>query len=273
MRISCLPVSFFDDILKGAMTIKEWASLGREAGLDAIDLNIILFKDQPLDRVKALRGEIEEEGMTVEMVTTYSDFCHPDPLQCQREMEYAERDISLTALMGGKYLRILAGQAHPGVSYRERKQDIIESLKKAASMAETRGVQLLFENHSKPGAWKYPDISHPTEIFLDIAEAIKDTGIGINFDTANTLAYGDDPIPVLMEVLDRVETVHAADTRVTGALEPVLLGEGLVPFPRIFSILKKNGFDGLISIEEASKTGKDAVKKARDFVYKTWGDV
>jgi hypothetical protein len=38
MKLSCLPVSFFQDLLSGRMTILEWANLGEEEGLDAIDL-------------------------------------------------------------------------------------------------------------------------------------------------------------------------------------------------------------------------------------------
>lgn len=46
---------------------------------------------------------------------------------------------------------------------------------------------------------------YPTEIFLRIADAIKDTGIRINFDTANNLAYGDETVSVLKKIIKRMK--------------------------------------------------------------------
>ena len=107
-------------------------------------------------------------------------------------------------------MRIVAGQAHKGLNSNEGIRWVIENFKSASIVAEKYGIKLLYENHTKPGAWKYIDFSQPTEIFLEIAEGIKDTSIGINFDTANTIAYGDDPIPVLEQILDRVEIGRAS---------------------------------------------------------------
>ena len=46
---------------------------------------------------------------------------------------------------------------------------------------------------------------YPTEFFLRIADAIKDTGIRINFDTANNLAYGDETVSVLKKIIKRMK--------------------------------------------------------------------
>jgi sugar phosphate isomerase/epimerase len=75
---------------------------------------------------------------------------------------------------------------------------------------------------------------------------------------------------MLKEVIGRVVCVHAADTRVTGRLEPVVIGTGLVPFSDLFSFLKTSSFQGWISIEEASMTGAAGIKTAVDFVRATW---
>ena len=105
---------------------------------------------------------------------------------------------------------------------------------------------------------------------LYISEVGKE--LGINFDTANTLVAGDDPLPVLEAVMDRLVSVHAADTRRQGTLEPVVIGTGLVPFTEIFDALKGAGFDGWICIEEASGTGWKGVETAVSFVRQAWLD-
>jgi sugar phosphate isomerase/epimerase len=133
-------------------------------------------------------------------------------------------------------------------------------------------VKLVYENHAKPGAWQHTDFSHPTDIFLEIVERTANISLGVNWDTANTIGYGDEPIPVLKRVLNRVVSVHAADTSARGELKHVLLGTGLVPFKEMFQILRDAGLDGWICIEEASFKGSAGVRTAADFVRRVWNE-
>jgi sugar phosphate isomerase/epimerase len=131
-------------------------------------------------------------------------------------------------------------------------------------------VRLLYEDHSKPGAWDYYDFSYPVEIFLEICEGIRGTGVRLNFDTANIAALGVDPLSVLSKVYDRVETIHVSDIAEMGKFQPVLIGSGVVCFPAIFKYLKSKGFNNWLCIEEASFTGIEGIRKAVDYTRKTW---
>jgi len=270
MKLSCLPVSFFNDIQSGVMSIHDWAVMARAMGLDAIDLSIVLIRNHTPVYLRRLRDDLERENMPVVMVATYPDFTHPDPQQRKREVEYTRHDIAIASELGAKYLRVTAGQVHPETSQSQGIAWVVEDFKRIDEVASEFSVQLLFENHSKPGAWCNADFSHPTTVFQEIAEALQDTNIGVNFDTANTLVYGDDPIPVLRRVVKRVVTVHAADTAVRGQLKPVMIGTGIVPFNDIFLVLRENAFDGWICIEEASNLGKVGVIGAVKFVKSAW---
>lgn len=252
------------------MTIYDWGKEAVEAGLDGIDLSSLFIKTYTPVYLKNLKKDIEDAGTRVVMITAYPDFTHPHALERARQVEYLRSDIAAASYLGALYVRVTAGQAHPETGREQGIKWALEGLKKALPVADRFGIQLVYENHARPGAWEYIDFSHPTDIFLQIVEGTKDTNLGINFDTANTLAYGQDPLPVLERVLERVITVHAADTSVKGELKPVLLGQGLVPFKEIFGLLKKSGFDGWICLEEASGLGKEGVRRAARFVQNTW---
>jgi sugar phosphate isomerase/epimerase len=115
------------------------------------------------------------------------------------------------------------------------------------------------------------DFSNPPHIFLEIARQIKDTSIGINFDTANILVAGEDKtIEVLDKVIDKVKTIHVAETGTKGKMDPVPLGAGIVPFREIFSYLKSKNFDGWLCLEEWGNKGVDGVREAVGFVKETW---
>jgi sugar phosphate isomerase/epimerase len=272
VQLSCLPVSFFKDIQTGRLSIGEWAEMAKCEGLDAIDLSAILVANHTPACLRRVKSDLERAGMPVVMITTYPDFTHPLRAQREREMEYVRRDTALAADLGAKYLRILAGQAHPETAVDQGIEWVVENFKRLDEVAGRLGVTLLFENHSKPGAWDLWDFSHPTEVFLEILEKTTDTGIRINFDTANALVYGDQTYDILEASLPRLETVHIADTGALGKQVPVVIGDGIVRFDEVFARLKRAGFNGWFCIEEASGTGRSGLQKAVHFSRSTWAE-
>jgi len=271
MKMSCLSVSLFPAMLNGEMSIREYAKLCKSLGLDAFDLGLILLKNHTPKYIGQVKKDIAEEGIPLAMVTTYPDFTHPDPLQQEREFDFLVHDMALASAIGARFLRITAGQAHPGTSEEEGIMWTVDYFKKAAPISDKYGITLVYEDHSKPGAWDYMDFSNPPHIFLEIARQIKDTSIGINFDTANILVAGEDKtIEVLDKVIDKVKTIHVAETGTKGKMDPVPLGSGIVPFREIFSYLKSKNFDGWLCLEEWGNKGVDGVREGVDFIKETW---
>jgi sugar phosphate isomerase/epimerase len=270
MKLSCIPVSFFPDIIKGSMTIQEWARMGKDVGLDAIDLSILFMPDRSPAAVAGVRKVIEAEGMRVAMLASYPDFTHPDAAQRAREIALAQEVVKVAAGLGAEMVRVTAGQAHPETGREEGIRWAIEGLTQLTERTRKSGVRLVYENHGKPGCWTYTDFSQPPDIFLAILRGTADIGLGINFDTANATAFSQDPLGLLEQCIDRVVSVHAADTAVQGELRPVLLGTGVTPFDPLFQRLVRSGWTNWICIEEASFQGRDGVAKAAQFVRQKW---
>jgi sugar phosphate isomerase/epimerase len=270
MMLSCLPVSLFPAIISGSMSIREWSSMAAAMALDAIDLSILFLKERKHGHLEEVRKEIEATGLRVALCNTYSDFTHEDSHERGRQLSQLKEDICAAARVGARFVRITAGQGRPGVGRDDGIRWVLEAFREASAVAQHEGITLVYENHSKPGVWRYADFSHPTDVFLEIADGIRDTPIGILFDTANPLAYGDDPMPVLEKVLDRVMCVHVADIQEKGTLKPTEIGAGIVPLGDLFRRLCASGFEGVISIEEASGMGEAGIKKAVEFVRARW---
>lgn len=270
MRLSCLPVSFFKDILEGRMSVSDWAKLGARLGLDAIDLSILFVPDRSLSAAALIRRQVQDAGIRVAMLTTYPDFTHPDAAERERELDAALHSVALASALGAELVRVTAGQAHPETSRGEGIDWAAEGLTRLAERTRDSGVILAYENHAKPGAWQYTDFSQPPEIFLEIARATQTVELGINFDTGNAASFADDPLGLLEQVIHRVVSVHAADTAVRGALRPVLLGTGITPFRSLFRRLHQAAWDNWICMEEASFTGEAGVAAAAEFVRRTW---
>ena len=136
MKLSCLSVSLFSSIINGEMTIKEYATLCKELGLDGFDLGIIQLKNHTPVYINQLKKEFEEVGIMPAMITTYPDFTHPDAFQREREFEYLRHDIALASNVGAQFLRITAGQAHPEMPVDKGIELVVDNFRKIAPIAE-----------------------------------------------------------------------------------------------------------------------------------------
>ena len=271
MQLSCLPVSFFSGIVEGRMSVPEWARMASDIGLDGFDISILFVQDRSPASVVALRREIDMIGLPLVMVTSYPDFTHPDPARREEELELEHEIVEVSAALGARYVRVTAGQAHPETGRAEGIAWAVEGLSRLVEASRESGVTLVYENHAKPGAWRYTDFSQPPEIFLEIVQRTAGAGLGVNFDTANAASFADDPVALLVSVVDRVVSVHAADTVAKGVQQAVLLGTGVTPFSGLFAALKRAGWDGWVCMEEYSRMGREGVELAAQFIRSAWG--
>lgn len=269
-RLSVLPVSLFSSFRSGAVTIADWAQMAKKIGLSYIDVPNWAFQSHTPVYLNRLKTELQCMGMRLAMVGAYPDFTNPDPLQRERELDYLKRDIALSSQMGARYLRVTDGQAHPGVSREQGVSWALEGLAKAAQSAKQYGVQLAFENHGHPSAWIYDDFSHPVSIFLELAEALQGTGVGVNFDSGNATGCGVDALWLLKQVYGSVVSLHISDTASNITTQHTALGGGASPIGEILAYLKKNNYQGWFSIEEDSNNGMDGIYQSVAYVNGLW---
>jgi sugar phosphate isomerase/epimerase len=270
MKLSCLPVSFFSDIIDGRMSVGDWAKMGSEIGLDAIDLSILFVPDRSEAGLATLREQIESTGMSLAMITSYPDFTHPEASQRLKELELEVQVVDVARKLGAKMVRVTAGQAHPQTGREDGIEWAVEGLSHLTECMKDSGVQLVYENHAKPGAWQYTDFSQPPQIFLEIVRQTAGCDLEINFDTGNAATFAEDPLALLESVVSRVGSIHASDSSTRGTLNHTLLGTGITPYQKLFACLKQHGWDGWICMEEASNLGRAGVEQAAAFIRKTW---
>ena len=74
VKLSCPPVSFFPQILDGRMSVREWAEMARDLGLDGFDVGMTLITSHTRTYLRRLRNEIRDVGLGITMITDYPDF-------------------------------------------------------------------------------------------------------------------------------------------------------------------------------------------------------
>jgi len=269
MMLSCLPVSLYRDLAAGRLSLAEWFRLAGALGLDGADVSMAHVPRAPDSALAVLRRKASDAGVQIAILAAYSDFVDPT-VDLSRAVDDVRRWIEMAATLGATFLRLTAGQDRAGVSEAEGLDRVVEGLHACVEAADGSGVEVLFENHVRGAIWSQNDFTQPVSRFLEVVVRTRRTGLRVLFDTANSLALGDEPEAVLTAVSGRVGAVHVSDIARRGTFEPTTIGTGVAPIPALLGQIVRSGFDGWVSIEEASNEGAAAFGPAVGWVDRAW---
>lgn len=223
------------------------------------------------------------------MMCASPDFIQPEPAERRAQVERQQAVIDMVAALGGSTCRVLSGQRLPQVSRADGVAWTVEAIQALLPHAAQRRVMLVMENHYKDSYWQYPEFAQAKDVYLEIIGQIESPWFGVNYDPSNALIAGDDPIEVLEAVKHRVATLHASDRSLEGGTledlrrmdaDPMqgyapfvkhgIIGQGLIDYDRIFSILASVNFAGWISIEDGQDpaAGMENLRESAEFLWR-----
>lgn len=276
-------------VVRRTLSIDQWIGMV----VDQLDVDGLEFywgftPYDDSDSILRIRKLAESKGLAIPMMCCSPDFTQPDAAVRDQEVATQIRAVEVTAALGGKYCRILSGQRRPEISRSSGIQMVVESITRILPHAEKHGVTLILENHYKDGFWRYPEFAQKMDVFLELLDAIpRSRNFGVNYDPSNSIIAGEDPIEMLEAIKDRVVTMHASDRYFEGGtiedlrkleahpqlgyasiLKHGVIGRGLNDYDMIFSILKRSGFNGWVSIEDGEdpNVGMEHLRLSAEFL-------
>jgi inosose dehydratase len=108
-------------------------------------------------------------------------------------------------------------------------------------------VPVAIHNHG-PGDKHFPT---PGSVYDKIKDL--DPRIGMCVDVGHTVRYGDDVYAALERCGERVYDLHLKDvTAATAKGQTTVLGRGVIDLPRLFRVLRKIDYQGILSFEHES---------------------
>jgi sugar phosphate isomerase/epimerase len=268
-RLAAFPKAYMNSLCKdGTMMVSEWIDIACNLDIDGLEWYAGFLEMERAENWKLFRRQVEDKGKVIPMMCCSPDFTHPD--KSFRDIEIAKQKhwIDMTHALGGSYCRVLSGQKRPELSVEVGIQLAADCIIACLPYAEERDITLIIENHYKDDFWTYPEFAQKMDVFCALVDKINHPFFGVNYDPSNTYLAGEDPIDLLKRVSHRVVTMHASDRYLKeGTLEDLRneeggavgyakrlshgeIGKGLNDYDAIFSILKKENFDGWISIED-----------------------
>ena len=268
-QLAAFPKAYMNALCKdGTMKVSEWIDIACRLDIDGLEWYAGFLEMENADNWKIFRRQVEDNGKVIPMMCCSPDFTHPD--KSFRDIEIAKQKhwIDMTYALGGKFCRVLSGQKRPELSIDLGIQLAADCIHECLPYSQERDITLIIENHYKDDFWTYPEFAQKMDVFCALVDKINHPFFGVNYDPSNTYLAGEDPLELLKRVVHRVVTMHASDRYLKeGTLEDLRneeggavgyakrlshgeIGKGLNDYDAIFTLLKKQNFNGWISIED-----------------------
>lgn len=213
-----------------------------------------VFPDQSFQRLWSVKERLEEKGLI-----PFAMSGHCNLMDTSRIHDFVE-NIRLAAFFGCAYIVSSIGEAHLEDKAVASNEEVAEHIRALVPELEKNGLTLVLEVHGDHGSGK---------ILKEIVDLVGSHRVGVNYDTANALFYGDvDLARDLDESMSAIRYIHLKDK---GGARDVwdfpALGKGWIDFPMVFDKLEKAGNDCPFSVEiEFTKAGSKNLEEVNQAV-------
>ena len=256
------------------MTIDDWIDIGAELPLDGLEIYWPAVREETSEGFARIRERAAKHDVALPMMCASPDFTQTSRAAFEREIEDEAAAIRGTAALGGSFTRILSGQRRPDIGRTAGIDLVVEAIHRLLPVAREHKVTLVMENHVRDYFWELNEFAQDSATFLEIVGSI-DGGepFGVQFDASNAVVSGEDPIELLEAVQGRVVTAAASDRYLAAGPDGVrrvvhaVVGDGVLDYERICSILADAGFAGWISIEDGDDPAAGPADIARSAEY------
>lgn len=248
------------------------AAFGLAADLDYDGVEVMcrdphLGRTTTTERARSLRQRLDEEGLAVAGLATYTGG-YAGKSRADREDEIAalETFIDLSEVLGTDLLRHQAGGPPPREADDAAYETTAEWLGRAADVAADAGKRLALELH-------HGGLTETVDSTLRLLDRVDRSNLGVIHDAGNMYiageAFGPDALDRLGEHLFHVHVKderRVGDPTLPGAFEAETrngpetfqhrrLGHGAVDHTPVFDALAERGYEGYVSAECHAATG------------------
>jgi sugar phosphate isomerase/epimerase len=235
------------DLKKPTMTLPQFIDFAASQDLDAVELTSYYFPETTPEYLGSLKLQCTRLGLDISGTAVGNNFCVTDPVKLKTEKQLVKSWIEHTSRLGGKTIRIFAGNLPKGDDEEKARARCVEAIQESCDYAAKYGIYLALENHG--------GITATPEQLLAIVKAVKHDAFGINLDSGNFRTadpYGD---------LEKIAP-YAVNAQIKTEITPKGKKTEEADLQRLVGILKKANYRGYVALEyEAKEDAKVAVPR------------
>ena len=249
--------------------------LAKKMGYDVIEFIDLSLEVQPAESLtklaKAIHRHCEEIALPIAAYTVSADFLRPNEVQTVMEK------VDIAETLGAKVLRHDASWSLPeDMDWRQLIDQIAPDIRRVTEYAAQKGIRTCTENHGY--------VLQDAERVETLIRTVNHPNYGWLVDMGNFLCADDLPVHAVPIAAPYAFHVHVKDflykpadaenpgqgwfpSRNGSYLRGTVAGHGVVPIRRCLEILKKAGYDGVVSYEfEGMEENLPALEAALAFL-------
>lgn len=256
-------------------TLKDVIKLSKEIGYDAIDIRmcddgIHILPEIKEEDVKNIKKLCEDTEIEISGLTSYYKIGLTDRNERDKTLDKIKKAMEIVNLLGAKFLRVSASDIDFKTGYEKQREIFREDCLLVSDIARKVKVVVTIEQHSLSMAASAGQI-------LDLMRGIDNSHIGIVYDPGNTVFEGYERVNVQIEMLKHlIKNVHLKNCIIKGGTfteegwlpsEVTKIDKGVLNWKEIILNLKKNGYDGFLTLEDFSEANW-ALRERLEYNYR-----
>jgi sugar phosphate isomerase/epimerase len=220
-------------------------------GYDGIEIRgiegeMFLPKARPFlpENIRQAKEELKRRGLKIICLDTSCNL--HDESKYEQVMNEGRASIDLAQELGVPYIRVFGNNIPDPARKQETVNWVAKCLQELGQYAENKNVTVLIETHG--------DFSASDDLAA-VLELTSSPAIGVLWDVHHPYKAFSEPLAATYERLGKyIKHTHYKDSKGMGAEAPLcLVGEGDLPIKESLDILKKNHYDGYLSLEWEKK--------------------
>jgi sugar phosphate isomerase/epimerase len=259
IRLSIAGYSYrkYLDLKNPQMTYDDFIDQAALMGLGAVEFTQYYFPQTTPEYLAHLKGRCTRLGLDVSGTAIGNNFCVADPGKLKEQIKLVKDWVEHTSSLGGKTIRIFAGNVSRGDTEEKARARCIEAIQESCDYAGKYGIYLALENHG--------GIVATLPQMLSVVKAVKHDWFGVNWDTGNF--HSPDPYADLEQLAP-----YAVVGQIKTEIHPAGKSAEQADLRRLTEILRAAGFRGYLALEyEAKEDPKTAVPRAIEALQKLMG--
>lgn len=292
MQIGVSSYSYSKLVKEGKMSQLEVISKAKEMGFDVIEFSTIAVPQGETlpEFAQKLKAECDSVGIKVANYTIGSDFINGSNGDWKAEAERLKDEVRIAKILGAPSMRHDATSGfkkdYKGAKgFDDALPTLAKGYRRVTEFAEEQGIRTMIENHGY--------FAQDSERVEKLINEVNHENFGALVDMGNFLCVDEDPAKAVGRMMPYAFHVHAKDFHVKSGLldDPgegwfpsrggnylrgAIIGHGEVPIIQCLKLMKKAGYDGVLSIEfegiEETINGiRIGLKNLRRFVSSIYG--
>lgn len=202
-----------------------------------------------------VRELLDSRALEISSLAAYTNLTDGDPERRKTNIQTVRNAIDAAALLKVEVVCTLAGMPPAGKDkYKVIEEDCAEVFPPLLDYARSKGVKLALEN------WYATNIQHLGH-WQRLFEVVPNANFGLNFDPSHLVHQDIDYLGAVDKFANRIFHTHAKDTEIHTAQRAwvgnqaggwwryVIPGLGQVKWGEYIAALRRNGYNGVLSIE------------------------